>query len=85
MLDALLVIIFKWVGDRNDRNDKENGKSYMRRIGRGLQISCHSCHWCHGGVSDAGISFYREALQGWGIHIYSAKIYRLNAKSGYRI
>ncbi|MDC0494350.1 hypothetical protein OAO72_08690, partial [Alphaproteobacteria bacterium] len=38
-----------------------------------------------GGVSDAGISFYREALQGWGIHIYSAKIYRLNAKSGYRI
>jgi len=34
--DALLVIIFKWVCDRNDRNDKENGKSSMRRIGRGL-------------------------------------------------
>src|SRR6056300_1742200 len=26
----------KWVCDRNDRNDKGNGKSYMRRIGRGL-------------------------------------------------
>ena len=33
--------------DRNDRNDKGNGKSYMRKIGRGLQISCHSCHLCH--------------------------------------
>ena len=38
--------LFKWVCDRNDRNDKGNGKSYMRRIGRGLQISCHSCHLC---------------------------------------
>ena len=36
--------------DRNDRNDKGNGKSYMRKIGRGLQISCHSCHLCHWGV-----------------------------------
>ena len=39
--------LFKWACDRNDRNDKGNGKSYMRRIGRGLQISCHSCHLCH--------------------------------------
>ena len=23
--------LFKWVCDRNDRNDKGNGKSYMRR------------------------------------------------------
>jgi len=40
--------LFKWVCDRNDRNDKENGKSHVRANGRGLQISCHSCHLCHG-------------------------------------
>ena len=39
--------LFKWVCDRNDRNDKGNGKSYVRRIGRGLWISCHFCHLCH--------------------------------------
>ena len=39
--------LYRWLCDRNDRNDKENGKSYMRRIARGLQISCHSCHLCH--------------------------------------
>jgi hypothetical protein len=42
--------LFKWVCDRNDRNDKENGKSYARANGRGLQISCHSCHLCHWGM-----------------------------------
>ena len=35
--------------DRNDVNDKENEKSSMRRIARGLQFSCHSCHLCHWG------------------------------------
>ena len=30
----------------NDRNDKENGKSSMRSVARGLKISCHSCHLC---------------------------------------
>ena len=39
--------LFKWVCDRNDRNDKGNGKSYVRANDRGLQISCHSCHLCH--------------------------------------
>ena len=41
------LISFLMGYDRNDRNDKGNGKSYMRKIGRGLQISCHSCHLCH--------------------------------------
>ena len=41
--------LFKWVCDRNDRNDKGNGKSYVRANDRGLQISCHSCHLCHWG------------------------------------
>ena len=42
--------LFKWVCDRNDRNDKGNGKSYVRANDRGLQISCHSCHleFCQG-------------------------------------
>jgi hypothetical protein len=35
------------VCDRNDRNDKENGKPYVRANDRGLRISCHSCHLCH--------------------------------------
>ena len=39
--------LFKWVCDRNDRNDKGNGKSYVRANDRGLKISCHSCHLCH--------------------------------------
>ena len=39
--------LFKRVCDRNDRNDKGNGKSYVRANDRGLQISCHSCHLCH--------------------------------------
>ena len=39
--------LFKGVCDRNDRNDKGNGKSHVRANGRGLQISCHSCHLCH--------------------------------------
>ena len=39
--------LFKWVCDRNDRNDKGNGKSYVRANDRGLWISCHSCHLCH--------------------------------------
>ena len=43
------LISFLMGYDRNDRNDKGNGKSYMRKIGRGLQISCHSCHLCHWG------------------------------------
>ena len=43
------LIYFLMGYDRNDRNDKGNGKSYMRKIGRGLQISCHSCHLCHWG------------------------------------
>ncbi len=42
--------LFKWVCDRNDRNDKGNGKSYVRANDRGLWISCHSCHLCHWGV-----------------------------------
>ena len=45
--DALLVIFFMWVRDRNGRNDKENGKSYTRRVARGLRTSCPSCHLCH--------------------------------------
>ena len=44
--------LFKWVCDRNDRNDKGNGKSYVRAIARGLWISCHSCHLCHWGWWD---------------------------------
>ena len=36
--------LFKWVCDRNDRNDKGNGKSHVRANDRGLWISCHSCH-----------------------------------------
>ena len=36
--------LFKWVCDRNDRNDKGNGKSYVRANDRGLQISCYFCH-----------------------------------------
>jgi hypothetical protein len=39
--------LFKWVCDRNDRNDKANGKSDVRANDRGLWISCHSCHLCH--------------------------------------
>ena len=42
--------LFKWVCDRNDRNDKGNGKSYVRANDRGLWISCHSCHLCHWGI-----------------------------------
>ena len=30
----------------NDRNDKGNGKSYVKKIGRVLQISRHSYHLC---------------------------------------
>ena len=41
--------LFKWVCDRNDRNDKGNGKFYVRANDRGLWISCHSCHLCHWG------------------------------------
>ena len=36
--------LFKRVCDKNDRNDNENEKSCMTRIGRGLRISCHSFH-----------------------------------------
>ena len=42
--------LLKWLCDRNDRNDKENRKSYVRRIGKGLRISCHSCHLCYCGM-----------------------------------
>jgi hypothetical protein len=42
--------LFKGVCDRNDRNDKGNGKSYVRANDRGLQISCHSCHLCYCGM-----------------------------------
>ena len=48
--DALLVIFF--MGDSNDR---ENRKALIRRIGRGLQISCHSGHLCHY-LGDGGYS-----------------------------
>ena len=41
--------LFKWMCDKNDRNDKGNGKSYVRADDRGLWISCHSCHLCHWG------------------------------------
>ena len=45
------VFVFFYNGDdRNDRNDKGNGKSYVRANDKGLQISCHSCHLCHWGV-----------------------------------
>jgi len=40
MCDALLVIFL--MGNSNDSNDRENRKALIRRIGRGLQISCHS-------------------------------------------
>ena len=53
--DALLVILL--MGDSNDSNDRENRKALISRIGRGLQISCHSGHLCHylvdGGYSRA--------------------------------
>ena len=48
--DALLMISLM-----GNSNDKGNGKSYMRRIGRGLQISCHSGHLCHY-LGDGGYS-----------------------------
>lgn len=51
--DALLVIFL--MGDSNDSNDRENRKALMRRIGRGLQISCHSGHLCHY-LADGGYS-----------------------------
>ena len=42
--------------DRNDRNDQGNGKSCMKEIGRGVQISYHLCRggvlglvWVNGG------------------------------------
>ena len=38
------LISFLMGYDRNDRNDKGNGKSYVKKIGRVLQISCHSYH-----------------------------------------
>ena len=50
------LISFLMGYDRNDGNDKGNGKSYMRKIGRGLQISCHSCHLCHWRCMDDGLS-----------------------------
>ena len=40
-------MIFYNGDDRNDRNDKESEKSYVRAIARGLWINCHSCHLCH--------------------------------------
>jgi hypothetical protein len=43
------LISFLMGYERNDRNDKGNGKSSMRKIGRGLWISCHSCHLCQWG------------------------------------
>ena len=43
--------LFKWVCDKNDRNDKRNEKSYVRANDRGLWISCHSCHLCHWGMA----------------------------------
>ena len=46
---------FLMVYDRNDRNDKGNGKSYIRRIGQSLQISCHSCHLCHKVYASGGV------------------------------
>jgi hypothetical protein len=48
--------LFKWVCDRNDRNDKGNGKSYVRANDRGLEISCHSCHLCHWVGSEFALS-----------------------------
>ena len=48
------LISFLMGYDRNDRNDKGNGKSYMRKIGRGLRISCHSCHLCHKVYTNGG-------------------------------
>ena len=50
--------LFKWVCDRNDRNDKGNGKSYVRANDRGLQISCHSCHLRHWGASEHSIAVF---------------------------
>ena len=44
------LISFLMDYDRNDRNDKGNGRSHMRKIGKGLQISCHSCHLCPQGL-----------------------------------
>ena len=43
--------LFNWVWDRNDRNDKGNGKSYVRANDRGFWIRCHSCHLCNWGLA----------------------------------
>ena len=50
-----------------DRNDRGNGKSHMRKIGRGLQISCHSCYLCHkvytnGGVWEPIVNLTKESM-----------------------
>ena len=45
-----VFVIFYNGDDRNDRNDKESEKSYVRADDRGLWIICHSCHLCHGVV-----------------------------------
>ena len=42
-------IYFPSLNDKDDKNDKESEKSYVRVIARGLWISCHSCHLCHWG------------------------------------
>ena len=47
--------LFNWVWDRNDRNDKGNGKSYVRANDRGFWIRCHSCHFF------GAISFFLSA------------------------
>ena len=31
--------------DKNDSNDRGNGKLNVRTNDRGLKISCHLCHW----------------------------------------
>ena len=72
------VFVFFYNGDdRNDRNDKETKKSYVRANDRGLWISCHSCHLCHWGewgvglrVTDAPLPMemycYRQFTWRWG-------------------
>ena len=34
----------------------------MRRIARGLQISCHSCHLCHGGSGKGSMSMCERRM-----------------------
>ena len=63
-----VFVIFYNGDDRNDRNDKETEKSYVRAIARGLWISRHSCHLCHWGV--LSFNWVKEMLSVYLIFIF---------------